>query len=98
MPIARINGNSVAEVGTLTMVGGIAMAMVCRTVVTDIPIIVIGDNALQIEIRPDVDVQRRDVHPLEQAYAGVVAARRVSFINVLMNSWPSADALGASFR
>jgi hypothetical protein len=62
------------------------MATGCQTIVTDTPIIVTGDSALLIEIRPDVDVQRRDADRLEQAYAGVVVARRVSFINVLINN------------
>jgi hypothetical protein len=62
------------------------MATACQTIVTDIPTIVIGDSAFVTEIRPDVDAQRRDVDRLGRAYADVVAARRVSFINVLMNN------------
>jgi hypothetical protein len=62
------------------------MATGCQTIVTDTPIIVTGDSALLIEIRPDVDVQRRDADRLEQAYAGAFVARRVSFINVLINN------------
>jgi hypothetical protein len=62
------------------------MATACQTIVTDIPTIVIGDSALQIETRPDVDVERRDVDHLEHAYEVVLETRRVSFINVLMNN------------
>jgi hypothetical protein len=47
MPIARINGNSVAEVGTLTMVDGIAMATVFRTIEIVIPITRTGDKTDQ---------------------------------------------------
>ena len=62
------------------------MATACQTIVTGIPIIVIGDSALQTEIYPDVELQRRDVDHLEQAYEVVLETRRVSFINVLMNN------------
>jgi hypothetical protein len=41
---------------------------------------------LQTEICPDVELQRRDVDHLEQAYEVVLETRRVSFINVLMNN------------
>jgi hypothetical protein len=61
------------------------MAMVYRTIETDIPTIVTGDNVRLEKTRPDVEVRRRD-NDYRHLYAGAFVARRVSFINVLINN------------
>ena len=61
------------------------MAMVYRTIETDIPTIVTGDNVRLEKTCPDVEVRRRD-NDYQDLYAGSFETRRVSFINVLINN------------